>query len=495
MTMSKSILPAIFLLAVSTSASAQGFFLPAGDTRLRDDLMLLVDEGVINLPVNEWPLAREDVAHAVASVDVNSLHDAALQRALGRIRATLVDRNSGSWSIQEVTVTAGSPALLRHEGTLGREDVEVTSRGGMTAGRYNINIAATGALNPVDGKELRFDGSDISFHIGNWILSVNQFDRWWGPGRDGSLILSNNARPMPAVSVDRVRSLPIDAPVLRLLGPWRFTGFLALMDNHRSDVDRPLFMGMRLAFKPAPIFEFGMSRSAQFCGEGRQCNIGTFGRVLIGRDNIGLRGLDDPEKEPGNQMAGFDVRVVSPFKPLPLAIYGQQIGEDNSSTGIPERYLALYGGEAWFMLVGGSVLRAHIEYANTKTKWYNSSEEYDASYTQGIFTEGYRYHGRSIGHTTDGDSETKSAMISLTTGDGDRWAFLVRSGRLDRCCIPNVNSTITSGPSKYKSAEVSWEGEFRGFKVGMQFGYEDQTPRSSGDGRGPFGIMRIKRNL
>ncbi len=89
--------------------------------------------------------------------------------------------------------------------------------------------------------------------------------------------------------------------------------------------------------------------------------------------------------KPGNQMAGFDVRVVSPFKAFPVAVYAQEIGEDNSSTGIPERYLALFGGETWFLLDSGSVLRAHVEYANTKVKWYDSEIEYDWAYRQGHF--------------------------------------------------------------------------------------------------------------
>jgi hypothetical protein len=496
--MHRKIVLAGLLLAYGSAAMAQGFFLPAGDKRLREDLTLLVDEGVINLPLNEWPLARKDVEVALREAsDASMMHDLALQLALARVRASVtLPQDASAWRLREISVTAGQSALLRHEGTLGRENGELTASGGATTDRYNITLTATGALDPDDGKEIRLDGSDVSVQWGNWIFSANQMDRWWGPGHDGSLILSNNARPMPAVSLDRVRSLPVDLPVLRLLGPWRFSGFLGVMENERPDVDRPVFMGMRLSFKPAPIFEFGMSRTAQFCGKGRQCNLTTLGRVLIGQDNRGRRGLpDDPDAEPGNQMAGFDVRVVSPFKPLPIAIYGQQIGEDNSSTGIPERYLALYGGETWYMLPTGSILRAHLEYANTKAKWYQSDDEFDVAYVQGIFTEGYRYYGRNIGHTTDGDSETTSLALSLTTGEGNRWSVSARRGRLNRCCFPRSNSRISFGPSRYKSGQVSWEGAIRGFDVGVEVGYEDQTPASAGNGNGTFGFLQVRKRL
>lgn len=496
MKISKFVIPAVVMLAAPLAFS-QGFFLPAGDVRLRDDLTLLVDEGVINLPLNEWPLARRDVAEAIEHVDVSVIQDTALQYALARLRAvTAVDADAGQWKIREVTLSAGQPGLLRDEGTLGRENGELTSSGGAMTDRYNITLSATGVADASDGQDIRFDGSDVSVRWGNWIFSANQMDRWWGPAHDGSLILSNNARPMPAVSLDRIRSLPVDVPVLRWLGPWRFSGFLGLMENDRSDVDRPVFMGMRLSFKPAPIFEFGMSRTAQFCGQGRRCDLETLGRVLIGQDNAGRRGLEDPLAEPGNQMAGFDVRVVSPFKALPIAIYGQEIGEDNSSTGIPERYLGLFGGEIWFMLGTGSVLRTHVEYANTKVKWYDSSLEYDWSYTHtSIFSEGYRFHGRNIGHTTDGDSETTSIMLSLTTGEGNRWAALLRRGRLDRCCTPGVNSVITNGPSDYIAGQLSWDGRVRALELGIQLGYEEQSPDSAGDADGLFGFMQWRKHL
>lgn len=471
-------------------ASSQGFFLPATDARLRDDLSLLVDEGVMNLPLNEWPLARQDVIEALEAVDIADIHDVALQRTVIRVGAAVAFRkDAATWRIHGLGVRVGEPSLLRDYGTLGREKGEVTSTGGATTDRYGINLNISGVLDAEDGQDIRLDGSDISVRWGNWIFSANQIERWWGPGRDGSLILSTNARPMPAVSLDRVRSVPVNFPVLRWLGPWRFSGFLGVMENHRSDVDRPAFMGMRLSFKPAPIFEFGLSRTAQFCGKGRDCNLPTFGRVLIGRDNPGHRGLDDPEKEPGNQMAGFDVRIVSPFKPLPIAVYGQQIGEDNSSTGIPERYLALFGTEAWFRMRTGSVLRAHLEYSNTKVKWYNSDVEYDVAYTQGIFHEGYRYYGRNVGHTTDGDSEGVSAGLSVTAGDGTTWGVRARRARLDRCCGPGRNSTISFGPSDYKSVELSWKGEVMGQSIGFQAGYENQKPESAGDADGLFGFI------
>lgn len=492
----KSALTGVAFLLSATPALAQGVLLPAGDVRLREDLTLLVDERVVNLPVNAWPLSRADVAAALDSVDASKLQDLALRNALSRVvAASRHPENADDWRIREIRVAAGQAGLLRDQGTPGREDFELTATGGVVHDRYAITLAATVALDPQDGQELRLDGSSVSILWGNWYLGANQIDRWWGPGHDGSLILSNNARPMPALSLDRVRSLPVDLPILRWLGPWRFNAFLGLGEDDRPDVDRPAFMAMRFSFKPAPNVEVGLSRSAQFCGKGRRCSLETFGRMLIGQDNIGIRGLEDPQDEPGNQMAGFDARLASPWSALPVALYGQAIGEDNSSTGIPERYLAIFGGETWLPFESGAVLRAHVEYANTKVKWYDSEIEYDSAYRQAIFFAGYRYRGRNIGHTTDADSETTSTGFSLTTGEGHRWAVLERHGRLDRGGTVDTHNLLTAGPSDYRSWQLSWDARLRRHDVGILVGREKQTPASAGNARGAFGFIQWRMQL
>jgi hypothetical protein len=482
----------------SAGAAAQGFFLPANDLRLREDLTLLVDQGVLNLPVNEWPLARLDVAAAIATVKPETLEDVALRVVLARLQqATAMPDDADVWKVRELRASAGRPGLLRDYGTAARENGEITSIGGAGTDRYSITIAASGVVDASDGQDVRFDGTDISIRWGNWLFSANQIDRWWGPGYEGSLVLSSNARPMPALSLDRLRSEPFDVPILRWLGPWRFTTFFGLGENHRADVDQPLFMGMRVSFKPSTWFEFAMSRSAQFCGKGRECSVGTFGRMLIGQDNRGRRGASgDPDKEPGNQMAGFEIRLVSPFKPLPIALYAQEIGEDNSSSAIPERYLGLFGGEMWFMLGTGSVLRTHVEYANTKVKWYSSTEEFNWAYRQNIFYAGYRFRGRNIGHASDADSETTSIGLSLTTGEGHRWSLLHRKGALDRGGGIDAYNMLTAGRSTYTATQLGWDGKVgTDNNVVVQLGFEKQSPSSAGDAKGLFGFLQWRRDL
>jgi len=492
----KSFSVAAAAMLTTTLAHAQGYFLPATDSRLRDDVVLIADEGLIRLNTNAWPIPTADLAKAVARLKPEDIREPALRAALVRVQARVAPRDDASeWKIREIRATAGEPPVLRTDATLGREPFELRSEGGAQTDRYNINIAVAAVADASDDETIRLDGSDFTVRWGNWLFSANQLDRWWGPGRDGSLILSTNARPMPGVSLDRMRSDPFDFPVLRWLGPWRFTGFLAVMEADRADFDHPLFMGMRVSFKPLPILEFGLSRTAQFCGEGRTCDYRTIGNMLIGQDNVGIRGLNGQTEEPGNQLAGADFKLVSPFKSLPIALDAQLIGEDSSSSLIPERYLGQFGAEGWFLTDSGSVVRARLEYANTKCKWTLLDEFANCAYTHNVFYAGYRYHSRTIGHTTDTDSETISGTFSFTQTDGQRWRATLRHGRLDRFRPADPYNLVTQGPSDFNSAELIWEGELWNQSLGFQLGYEDQSGSTGDDHTGVFGFIQWRKAL
>jgi hypothetical protein len=140
-------------------------------------------------------------------------------------------------------------------------------------------------------------------------------------------------------------------------------------------------------------------------------------------------------------------------------------------------------------------LRARVEYANNSCKWYNPSTEPNCAYRQGIFFAGYRYRGRNIGHTADGDSETTSVSVSLTRPRGERWSVLVRQGRLDAYGVPDIYNPVSQGRSDFDSVQFSWEGTVRGQGLAMQLGYERQKPVSAGDAKGVFGFIQWRKPL
>jgi hypothetical protein len=504
------------MLVLPAASFAQGFFLPTEDFRLREDLALLVDEDVIRIPMNTWPLPANDVREAIRTLKIDDIREPALRAAFVRVSARVAVRDEeAQWRLQEVRVTAGKPGLLRVDDTLGREKGELRSMGGATNDRWSVTIAATGVLNPVDGKSWqldgsglsatqnpngyyagkhwRADGSELSVRWGNWLFSANQLDRWWGPGHGGGLILSSNAQPMPGVSLDRIESRPFSWPIFRWLGPWRVSAFLGAMEGSRPDEDHPKFAGFRMAFKPASIFEFGLSRTAQFCGGNRPCDLQAFRRMLLGRDNAGIDVA--PEDVAANQMGGFDGRLVSPFKSLPVALYAEMIGEDSSKGGFPGKYLALFGSEAWWYTESGTAWRARVEYANASCKWYASGKMPGCAYRETFYWAGYRYYGRNVGHTTDSDSRTTMLQLTATTAEGERWGARVRHGILNANGVLDIYNPLTFGTSDYDSLDLSWDGHrFWGQDIGLQLGYERQKGAYL-DRSGAFGFIQWRKSL
>ena len=135
------------------------------------------------------------------------------------------------------------------------------------------NIQAALVDNSVDGDYWRPDGTYVGWSFGNWMLSASITDRWWGPGWDGSLILSTNARPTPGIAVQRNASRPFETRWLSWLGPWNLTTFMEHLDGDRQTED-PLLWGFRFGFRPLKSLEINVTRTAMWCGEGRPCAAG-----------------------------------------------------------------------------------------------------------------------------------------------------------------------------------------------------------------------------
>jgi hypothetical protein len=323
--------------------------------------------------------------------------------------------------------------------------------------------------------------------LGNWLLSVNTLERWWGAGHESSLILSNNARPMPTLLVERAAAPPFESRWLRWLGPWRFHFGVSQMEDERQDIDEPLFMAWRVVVMPFKDVELGFSRTAQFCGEQLECNLDVFGNLIAGNDNVGIDAT--PGNEPGNQMAGFDLRWASPVGYGPYAVYAQYIGEDESSY-LPAKYIAQLGVEAWKPRASGDILRFHAEYTNTTCSALSRSEPYyDYAYTQGRFNvEGYRYRGRVIGHTTDSDSESVAVGVTYSGVNARLWSLQARASRLNHDGV-DLRNPVSPVPADYAAIEGGWQGRVFGQSLAMELGVESYRPEGAERDVEPYGFV------
>ena len=428
---------------------------------------MLYDRGVLAGTNLSWPISWPDVAADVAGVEAGRLRPgevAALQRIRKRVAFEQV---SGAVGLEAGLALGTELSELRSFAYTPRESVEAYAAASWLGERFAWKLSATVVDEAPDNQTVRPDGSYFGVALGNWMLSAGYLDRWWGPGWDGSLLLSSNARPVPAVSIERADSRPIDVPVIRWLGPWRFITFMGQLEGDR-DYDHPLLFGMRIEVRPVPSLQIAASRTAQWCGEDRPCDLETFWDLIIGNDND-----QDLDEQPGNQLAGFDVRWSWPGGRVPLALYAQGIGEDEAGF-LPSKYLGLFGLEAWGE-AGSGTWRAHVEYADTACDFLASEPEFGCAYTSSIYTDGYRYRGRALGHTMDADGQSLSFGGLYVTAAGSQWRLLLRDFELNRAGVAQGHS-LAAVPTDVLDASVSFQRTFRWGTISAELGYADVSP-------------------
>jgi hypothetical protein len=152
---------------------------------------------------------------------------------------------------------------------------------------------------------------------------------------------------------------------------------------------------MNFNFKPVPYLEIGLERTAMFGGKGRSESLSTWWHSFIGKGE----NVDNPDpKEAGDQKAGVYAKVTLPFKSQPVQLYVEADGEDQRNS-LPSKWAYVTG--IYLPRLAGLdrvELRGEFAYNHDGTHpnvWYNHH----------IYTQGYTYRGRVIGHYMGTDSQ------------------------------------------------------------------------------------------
>lgn len=388
--------PAAWLLiaALSCCAAQAETYLWPDDISLRSDIQLLADAGLLSLPVSGWPLSAGALRHEMSQVPVPDQYRAHIRDAWHRVRQQLETSPRFAASLAVID----EPVAIRRFGDSPRGS-ELHGEFAHESRRLALRLSTRLQHNAEDGRDARADGSYAGIKLGSWLVSIGQVPRWWGPGYESSLILSNSARPVPALAVDTLAPLRFESRWLRWLGPMDWRIFAGRLERGRF-VSEARLLGARLSLRPGRDIEIGLSRTAQWGGAGRPQDLDSLFKLLIGRDNRGDAGITLAD-EPGNQLGGADVRWLSPLGDAPYAVYLQLIGEDEAG-GLPSRLIGLGGVEFWRGLAGGS-LRVHAEAAETTVEFYKSMPRRNLAYEHFIYRDGYRYRNKVIGHAMDRD--------------------------------------------------------------------------------------------
>jgi hypothetical protein len=449
-------------------------WLAPGDESLRGDIQRLADAGILRGPVTTWPLSWPDVARdalAVQGLDLDL--DLATENALVRVQRLARNAASRGYAGAGIRVRgAYQPEMLRTFADTPREEGELGLRASWLGDHTVVNLQAAYVVDPQDGRKFRPDGSYLGVNVGNFMISAGYMERWWGPGWEGSLILSTNARPIPSVTLERNYTDPFKTKLLSWIGPWRASIAVGEAEAHDVAVPNVRFLAARVNFKPRPWLEFGLTRTAQWCGGDRQCGWKTFTDLLVGRDNqISEDGGADGQ--PGNQMAGYDARIRSPWRQLPLVAYTQWIGEDEAG-GLPAKFMGLFGIETWGDTRWGG-FRLHAEFTGTACNFSRQTPTYACGYRNRIYPQGYAYRGRIIGHSMDNDSRMYSLGGSLTRANGNTLSMLVRTIEIN---VDGGDHAISDVPQDVYNVELRYSRGLGAGKIYAGLGYQDPALRS-----------------
>ncbi len=221
--------------------------------------------------------------------------------------------------------------------------------------------------------------------------------------------MSNNARPVPEIALDRAVSKPFETKWLSWLGPWRLTTFVGQMEGSRDDYAHPVFWGMRVSARPLDGLEISLERTAQLCGEGRSCTWNDFWNMFTGNDNARR------ERRSRRTSRATSWRAGTSAGHRPSAT-----GTMRSTTSTPARrsttrfrgriaVWTLLGLETWGDgSGGGSSWRAGFEWSNTRCGGTENGQKlWDCAYNNSNLQSGWlsllrpghgAFHGRGRRH-------------------------------------------------------------------------------------------------
>ena len=470
------------LVFIGTQAMATGLVLP--DQQLQQDLSWLSNRGVINISLSTWPMSSEEIALAISDAKPQTTQDQLMldqiNARLSALKANFIVEGQTASDFNPLGQGLGDTTTDQHQlsaiGQYQNNYVDLRLQGNAVGGD-GVDRASHGNVN----------GSYGAVKLGNQWLSFGQQQRWWGPGKEGSLIMGHTARPVTGFSLQRAEQTPFETPWLSWLGRWQYQVFAGQLAHYEAVPDAKL-IGMRVNLQPTEYLELGASRAMQWGGDGRPQSGKSLWNAFIGKGDNAY-GADQQRNEPGNQLGGFDAKLkLQPLTGWPVSVYGQMIGEDEAG-GLPSKNTYLLGVEGSHAL-GQNALNWYVEGADTSTEL---GRKEGTTYNHHIYKNGYYQDGAPLGHALGGDAQTVSTKVMVSTPDQQRFSGKVTYAEVNP--TDNHNNRILSYADKMAMLEVGYGKTFKnGLNVDstVWYNYAADVPTYDGAGVGVKVSMPFK---
>jgi len=326
------------------------------------------------------PYSRVEVLGVVGPLDVSS--DGLARSIAGRLRDDLEVEGFGSFGANPLSGAFIGGGLSDDERTFDYEFRQYIALGRFFVVEGAERCDASLKADKDDESWAEFGFSELLARLGFFglALSFGRGELWWGEGRWGTLVLSNNAPPLDHVRFETDRPLSLGP-----LGSLKFAAMMARLEDERY-VPNPLLLGGGVSWLVGPV-ELGAVRTVMFGGEGKPLpgSASDWTDLLLAKsEHTWGRGLDtDQLLNVCGRLSIPEVRKLGSS----LRYFGLyfEYGAESAMGGLPASIAHVLGAVLDF---GHTDVR--LEYAETEnpSPWY---EHY-------VYKSGYTHEGRVMGH-------------------------------------------------------------------------------------------------
>ncbi|WP_185231105.1 capsule assembly Wzi family protein [Teredinibacter franksiae] len=423
---------AVALLTASCCVLAEPW-VPAGDERTRHHLQVLADSGELTLPLTAWPVMWSGIKSELDAIKVGELSKQQLWSYRYLRHALEQAMRTNTTQIQLRASTTPASALTGFDNTF-REGSQSRISTDYSNNSFALKIQHEHVFDTIveNSGRYRYDGSYIAGTLNNWVIGAGAIDRWWGPGWQSSLILSNNARPTPGIFLKRKDTSAHTQSQFWQIG-WDLSIFLGAMTETRA-VENARLSGARLSIKPFSFLELGVS-STQMSGKA----------IAPAAEEADDNATPPPaDAVSDNNLQAFDWRLGKGIAGIQAGIYQQQLKRTGDALQTNSQETANLTGVEFSFTQWGLSNRLVLEQENTR----NGELSIFDHPTQ---LHGYRRYGRNMGPAMDTASEASSFSGSHYLDIGHQFSWRLGKAKLNNDNIalekpaghPYGNSTVT----------------------------------------------------